>query len=138
MQDLMGDMFQRFFEGGELPSPLTLLGETLPWNPTLDVAEREDSIVVRAELPGMRSEDIDLSIVGNNLVISGEKKEQRESKTETTYHSERRWGSFRRTVPLPAEIDPELIDAEYRDGVLTVSLPRPESAKPRHIKVNKA
>ncbi|MDK1032813.1 MAG: Hsp20/alpha crystallin family protein [Planctomycetia bacterium] len=124
------DLFGRFFGDWE-SQPL----ETWSWWPALDVAERDESIIVKAELPGLTRDDIDVSVEGNILIISGEKKELEEDKKEEFYHVERRYGTFRRTITLPSDVDPSKIEATYRDGILTVALPKTEEAKPRQIEV---
>ncbi len=129
MRDEMDSLFRRFLDDFETP----LWGGS--WLPALDVAERDDAFLVKAELPGMKNDDIDISVQGNVLSISGEKKESAEEKDKNYYHVERRFGSFRRDVTLPAGVDANKIEADYRDGVLTVVLPKSESAKPRRIKI---
>lgn len=105
------------------------------WNPSLDVSEDEKSVTVRAEVPGVKPEDINLSVMGNTLVISGEKKESEERKGDGFYQSERRFGSFRRDVMLPAGVDSEKVSAEYAHGVLTVRLEKSPDALPKKIPV---
>ncbi len=125
-------MLDRFFGDWGLPS-FGAAGTTA-W-PALDVMERDDAIVIKAEAPGMKPEDINVSVHGNALTISGEKKEEHEDKREGYYHTERRYGTFRRTVTLPSEVDVDKIEAAHRDGVLTITLPKSEQAKPRQIEV---
>jgi HSP20 family protein len=126
----MDTMFRRFLEDWE--TPLWYDGN---WTPALDVADREDSLLVRVELPGLKSEDIDISVQGNVLIITGEKKESTEEKEKNYYHSERRFGSFRREVTLPTGVDANKIDATFHDGVLSIVLPKSEAEKPKHIRV---
>ncbi len=109
-----------FFEGGE---------------PTLDVYEDKDKITVRAELPGMKKEDIDISLQGNTLTISGERKQQEERREGETYRSEIYYGRFQRSITLPAPVDANKIQATYKDGILNVTLPKSEEAKPKQIQV---
>ncbi|MGA2266423.1 MAG: Hsp20/alpha crystallin family protein [Phycisphaerae bacterium] len=130
-EDAFGDMMERFFE----PTRFLTDGE---WMPALDVAERQDSIVVRAEVPGLRSEDINVSVEGRTLMISGEKKDQTEDKGETYYRSERRYGGFRREVLLPTDVNAEKIEAVCHEGVLTITLPKAPHAKSRKILVKAA
>lgn len=126
--DAFDDLFNRFF--GDFA------GETAGgWVPALDVAEGEDAVTVKAELPGVQPDDIDLTVEGNSLILSGEKKETREENEGAYHHVERRYGRFRRTVPLPAGVDAEKIEATHHDGVLTITLPKSEAAKPRRISV---
>lgn len=105
------------------------------WSPTVDVAESDREVVVRVELPGIDSQDLDVSISGNQLVLSGEKKESAESKGKDFHHSESRYGSFRRSVRLPEGIDTENVDAQYVNGVLTMHLKKIPSAPARRIDV---
>lgn len=105
------------------------------WNPSLDVSEDEKSVTVRVEVPGVRPEDIHLSVVGNTLVLSGEKKEANEQHNDGYYHTERRFGSFRRNVMLPPGVDPEKVTADYKHGVLTVQLEKSPQAAPKKIPV---
>ncbi|MGC9453615.1 MAG: Hsp20/alpha crystallin family protein [Phycisphaerae bacterium] len=131
LQDEVNDLFGRFFDDW----PLAGLSRAGSWFPALDISEREDSVVVQAEIPGMKRDDIDISVQDNHLTISGEKKESEEHKEGEYYHSERRYGTFRREIPLPAGVDADNVDATYRDGVLTVTLPKSEEAKPRKIEI---
>ena len=92
-------------------------------------------VTVKAELPGMRPDDINVSVQGNTLSITGEKKEETEERKEGYYHSERRFGSFRRDLILPADVDSEKVDAAYKEGVLTITMPKTEAAKAKAVKV---
>ena len=105
--------------------------------PATDVLETENEIRVIAELPGMRSEDINIDMENNVLTITGEKKEERaEQGTDGRYHlMERRYGRFARSFVLPREVEPVRIQAVFQDGVLTVTIPKSEIAKRRHIDV---
>jgi HSP20 family protein len=105
------------------------------WSPAIDVAEDDKELSVRAELPGIDPKDLDVSVVGNQLVLSGEKRESSESKEKGVYHSETRYGSFRRTVALPDGVDTEHVDAQYANGVLTLRLPKTAPASQKRIEV---
>jgi HSP20 family protein len=105
------------------------------WSPAIDVAEDDKEVSVRAELPGIDPKDLDVTVVGNQLILSGEKRETSESKEKGVYHSETRYGSFRRTVPLPEGVDTEHVDAEYANGVLTLRLPKTAPANQKRIEV---
>jgi HSP20 family protein len=105
------------------------------WFPSLDIAEKGEAIVVKAELPGMKADEIELSVDGNMLTVSGEKKDETKETKDNYYHVERRYGKFQRTIQLPSEVDKSKIEAKMEDGVLTVTLPRSEEAKPRKIQV---
>jgi HSP20 family protein len=125
------DEIDRFFE-----SPLARTSEFLGWTPAFDVYEEKDTYVVKAELPGMKREDINVSIEGGDLVISGERKSETKGEGAETYRAERYFGKFQRSVSLPATISAKDVRAEYKDGVLTVTLPKSEEAKPKQIEVN--
>jgi HSP20 family protein len=131
LHDEMDALFNRFF-GSEWPVEAFRSGA---WWPAMDIAERENDVLVKAELPGMKADDIEISVQGNVLTISGEKKESTEDKRENYYHAERRYGSFRREVNLSSAVDVDKIKAEYHDGILTVTLPKTEQAKPKKISV---
>ena len=105
------------------------------WNPPVDVEETPDHLLVRAELPGMRREDIDLELEDGILTISGEKKEMERPENAQVLLFERRWGTFSRRFTLPRAVDAAGITAEYTDGVLTVRIPKAEEAKGRKIEI---
>jgi HSP20 family protein len=106
------------------------------WMPAVDVFEKEDRFVVKAELPGMKEEDIDVSVVGDTLSIRGEKKTETEIKEEDYYRCERSYGSFYRSIPLPSNVDANKIEASFDDGVLEVALPKSAKIKPKKIAVS--
>ena len=106
------------------------------WSPSLDVFDEKDHFVVNAELPGMKKEEIDLSFQDGVLSLSGERKQTKENKEGETFRSERYFGKFQRSVTLPAAVDSSKISASYKDGILTVTLPKSEAAKPKQIAVN--
>ena len=129
--------FDQFFESF-FRDPLGLAEVsfgTAPWAPSLDVSESEKEVTVRAELPGVKPEDLDISVAGNMLVLAGEKKESSEREAEGFYCAERRFGSFRRAVRLPTEVDADKVTAEYQDGVLTIRLQKSELVQARRIAV---
>jgi len=112
--------------------------ETLPltkWVPACDIYETEREIVVKAELPGLKKEDVSVSIENNLLTIHGERKFEGEVKRENFHRVERNYGEFLRSFTLPAFIDPNKILAEFKDGLLWVFLPKREEAKPKQIEV---
>ncbi|MFB3890923.1 MAG: Hsp20/alpha crystallin family protein [Phycisphaerae bacterium] len=130
-QDAMSDLFSRFFEGWDIMP--TFEGRT--WWPLLDVVEHGDEYLVKADVPGMKAEDIELSIEGNILTISGRKNQEKEEKGENYYYSERRYGDFRRDITLPSTVDSDKIEAAVENGVLCITLPKSEAARPKKIKV---
>ena len=92
--------------------------------------------MVKAEIPGMKKEDIEISLHNGSLTIAGERKEEKEVKESESFRSERFQGRFQRTFTLPGKVDAEKITASYKDGVLTVVLPKSEETKPKQIPVN--
>ncbi len=104
------------------------------WSPALDLYEDKDNIVAVVELPGMQKEDIEISLHDGTLTISGERKSQT-SNREKAERTERYIGRFRRSITLPTRVDANKISATYRDGILTVTLPKAEEAKPKQIAV---
>jgi HSP20 family protein len=105
------------------------------WNPPLDVFQDKDHVFVKAELPGMKKEDIHISLHENTLTISGERKQEREVKEGESFRSERFFGRFHRSVTLPVPVQSGAVKAQYKDGILAVSLPKAEEARPKQIEV---
>jgi len=106
-----------------------------PWTPAVDVLETEHDVVLKADLPGLEMKDIALSIENGTLTMKGERTFNNEEKGKGFHRLERSYGSFVRYFSLPETIDAEKVQAEYTHGVLTVTLPKKELAKPRSIKV---
>ncbi len=102
---------------------------------SVDVYESNGDLVVQAELPGLKPEDVDISLSDSRLTIKGEFQAKDEGDRGNVYYQERRYGKFERSFALPTGIDTDAIDAEFEDGVLTVTLPKPEEAKPRKIPI---
>ena len=130
LHDEMDDLFKDFFsdwDGGPFWSRTS-------W-PALDIAEDENEFTIKAEVPGCKAEDIDISVHGNILTISGEKKQEKEEKGKGYRHTERSYGSFRRDVNLASEVDSNKVEATYKDGILSIKLPKTEKTKAVKIKV---
>lgn len=108
------------------------------WMPPVDILEEADSIRIMAEIPGVRPENVKISVEGNVLTIRGEKQQTAETRTERVHRYERTYGSFERAFNLPNSVDAERISAAYENGVLTVTLPKVERARPREITVEVA
>jgi HSP20 family protein len=106
------------------------------WSPALDVHDQKDNFVVSVELPGMKKDEIDISLQDGVLTIAGERKHEREVGEGGAFRSERYFGKFQRSVTLPAGVDSSKVKASYKDGVLHIELPKSEEAKPRHIEVS--
>jgi HSP20 family protein len=122
--------------------PFRDFGFTAPnnsWMPPVDIFQTGDhELVLKAELPDMAREDIDINIENFVLTVKGEKKVSTEVTDEQYHHVERRYGTFSRSFSLPQTVDPSRVSAEYKNGVLTVRVPLREDAKPRSIKVDVA
>lgn len=103
--------------------------------PSLDISETDKSVEVKLDLPGIKPKEIEIQLNGNVLTVSGERKEEQEEKGKTYHRVERRSGSFSRSITLPCAVQEDEVAAEYRDGVLTVTLPKTEEAKTRKIAV---
>ena len=110
-------------------------GSTYEWMPDVDVFEKDGKIVVRADLPGIKREDIDVSVQDDTLVVRGHREEEKEIEGETYYGLERATGRFYRTVGLPAGVDPDEIGASYRDGVLEVSIPNKAAQESQKVQI---
>lgn len=106
------------------------------WSPAVDLYEDKDNVTVKAEMPGLKKEDIDVSLEDGVLSISGERKTEKKFEDAETYRSERFVGRFQRTVTLPTDVKADQVKADYKDGILTVTLPKAEEAKPKQIQVN--
>jgi len=111
-------------------------GEGAGWNPTVDIFKKGDDYVLKTELPGITKDDIDITIQDNVVSLKGVKKVENEVKEEDYYHCERTFGSFQRNFELPSLIDRKKVKASYKDGVLEVTLPLAEEAKPKQIKID--
>ena len=133
MKNEMDRLFDRFFETGwpEMPK----LGE---WQPSLDLSETKDAVVVKAELPGVEQKDIAVSLQEGMLTIKGEKEAEKEEKDKRYHRVERSYGAFFRSIRMPAAVDASKVTADYKSGVLTVTLPKAAEAKGTTIPVKAA
>lgn len=135
MMDDMDRLFEDFGFGGVARELAPFRGAEMDvFSPAIEVLEREGKLIVKADLPGMKREDIRVNIDENELVLEGERKSEREEKREGYYQSERSYGSFQRRIPLPRGVDPQTCDASFENGVLEVSLNLPKGAR-RKIEV---
>ncbi len=125
----MDRLWEDFFGGKEMASP------EMAWVPAVDVSETDDSIVVKAEVPGLEAKDIEISFSGDTLRIKGEKKQESEEKKENYHRIETRYGAFSRSIRMPVSVDPDKIEAKYDKGVLKIVLKKKEEAKPKQIEV---
>jgi HSP20 family protein len=119
------DELDRLFE-----TPLTA------WAPALDVQEDKDNFSIRVELPGMKREDIEVTLQDGALVITGERKEEKVTEGTAVHRQERYYGKFSRALTLPTAVAGDKVKAQYKDGILTVTLPKAEEAKPKAISVS--
>ena len=126
------DFFDRFFEDFRPP---TLFAEETAFTPAFDVSETEKELIVKAEVPGMDKKDIQVTLSDGMLTIKGEKKQEKEDENENYHSIERRYGAFSKTMRLPFEVETDKVDATYKHGVLKVTLPKSEVAKPKRIKI---
>lgn len=133
MDSLQGDlnrMFDRFFEGRT--------GDSIRrWIPAMDLVETDDSLVLRADLPGVTEEDVAIEIQDGVLTISGERRADDEEKGEGFHRVERAFGRFSRSLALPQGTNPDRVDANFDNGVLEVRMPKPEERKPRRVQIGK-
>jgi len=106
------------------------------WGPAVDLYDDKDFFTVQAELPGMKKEDIEINLHDGFLTLSGERKQEQKFENAEVYRSERFLGRFHRTISLPSEVDAAKIKASYSEGVLTVTLPKSEKAKPKQIPIS--
>jgi HSP20 family protein len=132
LRDEMNRLFDTFFQGSIAPRDAEWRSTFLP---AIDVHETPAEIVVTAELPGLKPEQVDVNLTGNILTIKGEKKEDVDDKGRNWHRIERSYGQFQRTFQLPDTVDPERAKASYDHGVLKISIAKTEAARPRNIKV---
>jgi HSP20 family protein len=129
MQDRVNRLFSDALSRGSLE---TDSGE---WQPAVDIYEETDGLVLKAELPGVKKDDVEVQIEGNVLTLRGKRRQEKDVKGDKYHRLERHYGAFLRSFTLPAGIERDKVHAEYRDGVLTLTLPRAEEDKPKKIKV---
>jgi HSP20 family protein len=127
----MDRLWDSFFE----ERPTRRVAEMGEWLPSLDVSETKNDIVVKAELPGMDTKDVDISLINDVLTIKGEKKQEKEEKEEDYHFVERSYGSFTRSIRLLRDVQSDKISASYKNGVLKITLPKSEEAKKKEVKI---
>ena len=135
MNRLFGETGRKWPATWPTPLPTEEGLTTGVWNPPVDVYETNESIVLKADLPEVNKEEVDISVEGNVLTIRGERKREEEVKEKDFYRMERSHGRFTRSFTLPGTVDPEKIEAGFSGGVLTVTLPKREESKPKQIRV---
>jgi HSP20 family protein len=136
MSDLVSlrDAMDRLFEDSFV-TPRTWLAPQGMGEPSLDVYETQNEVVVKAALPGIKPEDVDITLTGEMLTITGETKEETEQKDKNYFRRERRYGSFSRSVALPEGLEGDKAEAKFENGVLTLSIQKSEQVKPKKIQV---
>ncbi|MBZ5551881.1 MAG: Hsp20/alpha crystallin family protein [Acidobacteriia bacterium] len=129
MNRLLDERFGRLRTGNESM-------DSGAWSPAVDIYETDHDIVVKAELPEMKEKDLDIRLVNNTLTLKGERKFEKETQEENYHRVERAYGAFSRSFTLPTSVDQDKISAEYKDGVLKITLPKKVETKSKQIKVN--
>ncbi len=129
LRDEMDRIWEDFFG----PGRRVLRPMTEEWIPAVDISDTADKVIVKVEVPGMDAKNIEISLSGDVLTIKGEKKAEREEKVESLYLAERSYGSFARSLRLPAAVEADKIEASYKKGVLTITCPKKEELKPKQI-----
>lgn len=130
LQTEINRVFENFWRG--LPAPTGGFGAGWPFEaatPRVDVSETDKEIEITAELPGLSENDVEISLTEDVLTLKGEKKSEREEKDKNYYVSERSFGSFRRSIPLPSGVDQDKVKATFKNGVLRITVPKTEEAK---------
>jgi HSP20 family protein len=135
IQDEMNQLFTRASGQQQRPAQGAESGRQRMWAPALDISERKDAYVVTVEVPGVKPEELDITLEDGLLTIQGERRFTQESSDQQWHRVERRYGSFRRSITLPSQVQAESIEASFEDGVLEVIVPKAEEAKPKKITV---
>ena len=133
VRNRMNHIFDDFFYPTNRDEVESSMGR---WNPVVDVYDNDDSIVIKAELPGIDKEGIEIDVKDRVLTLKGERSSESEVKDDNYYRRERSFGKFERAFTLPADVDPDKIKADYTDGVLKIDIPKPEEKKPRQITIH--
>jgi HSP20 family protein len=134
MADIQGEVNRLFDAFFGRTSPVAALDRV--WAPPVEMYETKDELVVTVEVPGVNEKDVHLSLTGDLLTVRGERAHRQEVKEDESYRTERWYGRFERTLPLPVPIQQDKVKATYRDGVLTVKLPKIEEINPKEIKID--
>ncbi|MBT8358337.1 MAG: Hsp20/alpha crystallin family protein [Deltaproteobacteria bacterium] len=133
LQDRINRMFDESFSStDDIDDELSMCA----WKPTVDIYETDEAIILKAELPGIKREDVSVEVKDNILTLSGERVEDKKVKEECYFRKERCCGTFSRTFNLQHRVQPDKIKAKFKDGILTIQVPKPEAEKPKQIKVN--
>jgi HSP20 family protein len=132
LQTEMNRLFNTVFDA---PATQGNGGTMRRWVPAMDLLETADHFVLRADLPGMTQDDVNIELEDSTLTVSGERKSEHEDKQEGFYRVERAFGSFSRSLTLPKGIDADAVNANFENGVLEIRIPKPEERKPRRISI---
>jgi HSP20 family protein len=132
LQDSINRLFNDAFTRGGADEDFSLSA----WKPLVDIFDKEDAIIIHAELAGVKKEDVSIEVKDNVLTLKGERIETREINEDKFYRKERTFGSFHRAFTLPTAINPEKIKATFKDGILEIEIPKPEEQKPKQIKID--
>lgn len=135
MERMFEDFWRRPWFGLNLPRRLRLWEDLGTRGPAIEVYEEKDDVVVKAELPGLKKENLEVNLSNHLLTIKGERKKEEEVKEKGYYYSERSYGSFTRTIEIPKDVQHEKVWATFKDGVLEVRLPKTEEAKRKEVKI---
>ena len=138
IQDLFSihnDM-NRFFDQWYRPGRYRAEGETLDWIPVVDILEADGQVEIRAEMPGLSEQDVQVSVTDDVLTLKGEKTQESENKDQKYHRVERSYGRFQRSFTLPANLTPEDIKAKFAHGVLTVSIPKVKEVEPKEVQIS--
>jgi HSP20 family protein len=135
MRREMNRLFDDVFDGFGLPSAFGPVLRQMPAAPKIDVSETDNEIQITAEMPGIDQNDVDVLLQDDRLIIRGEKKEEREDKDRNYHVRERVQGAFSRTLPLPFAPDPNQVKAEFRNGVMTITIPKPQEVKQKQHRI---
>jgi HSP20 family protein len=132
----MEDMFARYGKALGMPGATGQEAITsTEWVPRVDISETDEAYIIKAEIPGVNKDDVKVTAENGVLTISGERKQEKEEKNKKVHRVERLYGTFFRTFVLPDNVDESKINAEFKDGVLTLTIPKTEKAKPKSIEV---
>ena len=138
IQDLFSihNEMSRLFDNWYKPGRYRAEGESLDWMPVVDILEANEHVEIRAEMPGLSEQDVQLSVTDDVLTLKGEKTQENDEKDQKYHRVERSYGRFQRSFTLPANLNPEAIRAKFTNGVLTVSIPKAEEVKPKEIQIS--
>ena len=132
IQREMNRLFDSFFGRGFDIEPFKSIQG---WEPAVDVTETDDAVVIKADLPGLEEKDIEVNLTGDMLTLKGEKRAEKEAKGENFYHVERTSGVFERSFRLPASVQQDKVSATFKNGVLTIDLPKAEESKSKSVRI---